>query len=461
MTDPRRALPSVAALLESDGMQTLLARAPRPVVTEAVRTVVQRVRSGDLAAPAEPEHWTLLVEREVDAIEMPSLRPLFNATGVVLHTNLGRAPLARQALDAIVRTASGGANLEYDLEKGTRGSRYVHCVSLICELTGADDAIVVNNCAAALVLSLNSIADGKNVIISRGELIEIGGSFRVPEIMAKSGAHLREVGTTNRTNVDDYRGALDDSTGALVKVHRSNFEQRGFVAEASVRELSAVSKERGVPLLYDFGSGLLISLDEYGLRGEPLARDGISDGADLVLMSGDKMLGGPQAGIIAGRRDAVAACRRNPLCRAFRVDKLTLAALEATLALYRDPQNAVRHVPALAMLTASQVAVRARADSLGARLLAHGVHSTVVESEATVGGGAFPGARIDSAALALDGDAVSLEQRLRAGATPILGRIERDQLLLDLRSIPATEDESFATALERALVTHTPTSALH
>ncbi|MEO7963473.1 MAG: L-seryl-tRNA(Sec) selenium transferase, partial [Gemmatimonadaceae bacterium] len=214
-----------------------------------------------------------------------------------------------------------------------------------------------------------------------------------------------------------------------------------------------------VPLLYDFGSGLLISLDAYGLRGEPLARDGISDGADLVLMSGDKMLGGPQAGIIAGRRDAVAACRRNPLCRALRVDKLTLAALEATLALYRDPESAVRHVPALAMLTASQAAVRARADSLGVRLLAHGVRSTIVESEATVGGGAFPGARINSAALAIEGDAVTLEERLRTSAAPIIGRIERDQLLLDLRSIPATEDESFATALERALVTHEPTSA--
>ncbi len=459
MSDPRRALPSVTALLESEGMRALFADASRAVVTDAVRHAIQEVRNGVRPLPNDAAEWRQRIAAVLEQIETPSLRPLFNATGVVLHTNLGRAPLATRAIDAIARSARGGANLEYDLEQGKRGSRYVHCVSLICELTGAEDAIVVNNCAAALVLALNTLAEQKDAIISRGELIEIGGSFRVPEIMGKSGARLREVGTTNRTNADDYRRALDASTGAIVKVHRSNFEQRGFVAEATLRDLAPIAQEAGVPLIYDFGSGLLVSLDAYGLTGEPLARDGVSDGADLVLMSGDKMLGGPQAGIIAGKREAVSRCRRNPLCRALRVDKLTLAALEATLAMYRDPRRAVREIPALAMLTASADDVRTRAESLGTGLDAHGIRSSIVATEATVGGGAFPGARIPSFALALEGDAITLERALRGGRTPIIGRIENDQLLLDVRSVPSAFDDELGDAIMHALaIRHAPTS---
>ena len=451
MTDARRTLPAIGALLAREGVVALGDGVPRVLVTEAARRAVADVREGRVHAPVDDTEWDARIADALRALQLPSLRPVYNATGVVLHTNLGRAPLAAAAIDAIARTAAGACNLEYDIASGRRGSRYTHCVALLCELTGAEDAIVVNNCAAALVLALNTFARDREAVISRGELVEIGGSFRVPEIMARSGAMLREVGTTNRTHVDDYRAALGAATGALVKVHRSNFEITGFVAEASVRDLAPVAAEQGVPLLFDFGSGLLVDLAAYGLSGEPLARDAVRDGATLTLMSGDKLLGGPQAGIIVGRADAVAACRRNPLCRALRVDKLTLAALEATLALYRDPERAVREVPALAMLTASADGVRARCESLGTDLRAAGVTCDVVPSNATVGGGAFPSARIPSWAVALAGDATVLDRQLRVAAEGVVGRIEHDRLLLDVRSVPTALDAAFRGALIGAL----------
>lgn len=451
MTDARRTLPAIGVLLAREGVVALGDGVPRVLVTEAARRVVADVRDGRAPAPVDDTEWEVRIADALRALQLPSLRPVYNATGVVLHTNLGRAPLAAAAIDAIARTAAGACNLEYDIASGRRGSRYTHCVALLCELTGAEDAIVVNNCAAALVLALNTFARDREAVISRGELVEIGGSFRVPEIMARSGAVLREVGTTNRTHVDDYRAALGAATGALVKVHRSNFEITGFVAEASVRDLAPVAAEQGVPLLFDFGSGLLVDLAAYGLSGEPLARDAVRDGATLTLMSGDKLLGGPQAGIIVGRADAVAACRRNPLCRALRVDKLTLAALDATLALYRDPERAVREVPALAMLTASAGGVRARCESLGTALRAAGVSCDVVPSDATVGGGAFPSARIPSWAVALAGDATVLDRQLRVAAEGVVGRIEHDRLLLDVRSVPTALDAAFRGALIGAL----------
>jgi len=451
VTDPRRALPSVGVLIESPELEPLLARAPRAVVADAVRSAIDAAREDPSATPANLDAWAAAVREQLALRERPSLRPLINATGVVLHTNLGRAPLAAAAVQAIADTAAGACNLEYDLERGERGSRYVHAVALLRELTGAEDAIVVNNCASALVLALNSLAAGREAIVSRGELIEIGGSFRVPDIMAKSGAALVEVGTTNRTHVADYREAVRESTGALVKVHRSNFELRGFVAEATLTELAPLARAHAIPLVFDFGSGLLLSLEEYGLRGEPTARDAVRDGATLVLMSGDKLLGGPQAGIIAGDATAVAACRKNPLARAVRVDKLTLAALEATLALYRDPPRAVREIPTLAMLTAPSDAVRARADAARDRLRTAEVRCDVIETEAGVGGGAFPTARIPSFAIALDGDAVALERRLRLGDHPVIGRIAQGRLILDLRSIPASQDDAFTRAVSAAL----------
>ena len=432
-------------------VQGLAEHAPRTLVADAVRAAVERVRQDPAAVPADSNGWLAMIRHELAEREQPSLRPVFNATGVVLHTNLGRAPLARVAVEAIARTATGFSNLEYDLDEGERGSRYVHCASLLCELTGAEDALVVNNGAAALVLALNTLANGRESIVSRGELIEIGGSFRVPDIMAKSGSVLREVGTTNRTHPDDYRGAIDAKTGAIVKVHRSNFEVRGFVAEASLRDLAPIAREAGLPLLMDLGSGLLLSLDAWGLRGEPTVGEAVRDGATLVVMSGDKLLGGPQAGILVGSRQAVDACRRNPLTRALRVDKLTLAALEATLSLYRDPERAVREVPVLGMMTASVDQLRARAERAATIIRAAGVPCDVVPSEAAVGGGAFPTARLESAAITFDANARDVERKLRTAAEPIIGRIIDGRLRLDLRSIAPEQDDAFAAAVVRAL----------
>jgi L-seryl-tRNA(Ser) seleniumtransferase len=449
MTDRRRGLPSVNTLLESEALRPLLGRAPRSVVANAVRETIDSARSASGPLPAGDGEWADAVAAALERATRPSLRPVINATGVVLHTNLGRAPLPRVAIDAIGRVASGFSNLEFDIDQGARGSRYVHCASILRELTGAGDALVVNNGAAALVLALNTVADGREVIVSRGELIEIGGSFRIPEIMAKSGARLVEVGTTNRTRIADYARAISPETGAIVKVHRSNFTLEGFVAEATVSELAELAREPGIPVLHDLGSGLLISLDEYGLRGEPTAGDALRDGATLVTMSGDKLLGGPQAGIVLGSGAHIAALRSNPLARSYRVDKLTLAALEATLTLYRDPPRALREIPALTQLTATVDELRARALQLAARLDARYV--SVVDSEASVGGGAFPTARIPSVALAFSRDVIDLEQRLRGGSPPVVARVAEGHVLVDVRTIRPEDEADLVTAIRAAL----------
>ena len=450
--DARRTLPSVNALLELGDVRHLLERAPRAAVVAAVRAALESARRGELL-PNNDDAWVAAIERALERVVRPSLRTVINATGVVLHTNLGRAPLAEVAIDAMTRIAGGYSNLEYDVDAGARGSRYAHCAALLCELTGAEDALVVNNGAAALVLALNTLANGRGAVISRGELVEIGGSFRIPEIMERSGARLIEVGTTNRTHLDDYERALDDATTAAVvmKVHRSNFTIEGFVAEATVADLRPIAAKAGVPIIHDLGSGLLIPLDALGLTGEPTARDALRDGATIVTMSGDKLLGGPQAGVIVGGRAAIAALRANPLARSYRVDKLTLAALEATLALYRDPERALREIPVLAMLGAPVDALRERAQRLRDALGPLTSHVHVVESEASVGGGAFPTARIPSIALALSGDATSLERRLRAGDPPVIGRLTDEKLLIDLRTVSASEDATLAAAIGAAL----------
>ena len=448
--DRRRAIPSVNALLAEPGVQELLRHSPRSAVTQAVRAVLERIRKNEAAPPARHE-LVELVSKEVTRRLDPSLRPLFNATGVVLHTNLGRALLARAAVDAIQRIAASYSNLEYDIEQGTRGSRYAHCAGLLAELTGAEDAMVVNNGAGALLLALNTLAEGKEVIVSRGELIEIGGNFRIPDIMAKSGAILREVGTTNRTHPEDYLQAIGERTGAIVKVHRSNFVVRGFTAEVGLEELKRIADSSGLPLLFDFGSGLLVSLERFGLRGEPIAAAATRAGVTLAVMSGDKLLGGPQAGLLFGRREAVAACRRNPLARALRVDKLTLAALEATLSLYREPERAIADVPVLAMLTAPAEAVRERALRCAALLEARRIACRVVPCRGSVGGGAFPDMEIESWAVSPEGDAVRMEEALRSGRPPVIGRVEAGRLLLDLRSVPPEQDSEFAAAVAAAL----------
>lgn len=449
MSDARRDLPSVNALLETATVHTLLDQHPRGVVLDAVRSAIDAARSAGEFHRTE-QQWMESIVSAVRQRTQPSLRRVINATGVVLHTNLGRAPLADVAIRAIGEVAQGFSNLEYDLDAGERGSRYSHCVALLRGLTGAEDALVVNNCAAAMVLALNALAQRKEVLVSRGELVEIGGSFRIPDIMARSGAKLVEVGTTNRTHDDDYRRAITPKTGAIVKVHRSNFSIEGFTAEVSVERLAFIAAEHGLPVIHDLGSGLMLALDGYGLRGEPTASIALASRPTLVLMSGDKLLGGPQAGIILGTGAAVAKLRKNPFARAMRVDKLTLSALEATLRLYLEPERALGEIPALAMLTAPVSEVEARAQAVARSLSEGGVAAQVAPSKASVGGGAFPTTEIPSCAIVLPATGAT-EEKLRHADPPVIGRISEGKLLLDLRSVLPREDLTLTRALLKAL----------
>ena len=435
MTDPRRQLPAVDALLAQPGVALLLAEHPRALVVKAVREAVDRARVSGGTAPAEG--WDVAVRAAVARLAVPSLVPVINATGVVLHTNLGRAPLAPAAIAALTRVAEGYAALEYDLGRGTRGSRHAHCRDLLVELTGATDALVVNNAAGAVLLALSALARCGDAIVSRGELVEIGGSFRIPDIMARSGALLVEVGTTNRTHKKDYEAALSDASRVLLKVHRSNFEVRGFTADVAVVELAELAHARGVACLYDLGSGLLLDLGKWGLSGEPTVREAVASGADVVAFSGDKLLGGPQAGILVGSEAAIAACRADPLARTVRADKLTLAALAATLALYRDPEAARREIPVLRMLTEDLESIRRRAEKLGREL---------IEGESEVGGGSFPGAKIKTWLVSV-GDA-SVAARLRANDPPIIARIADGRTLLDARTIFPNQIATVTAALK-------------
>lgn len=447
----RRDLPGVGTLLESPELAHLLAAAPRQTVTNAVRAAIARVRAGSQPRPRGAAGWSDLVSSELSSITRLSLRPVINATGVVLHTNLGRAPLAAAAIRAVQETAAGFCNLEYDLEAGERGSRYAHCVSLLQELTGCEDALIVNNCAAALILAVDTFARDREVVISRGELVEIGGSFRIPDIMRRGGARLVEIGTTNRTHIADYESAITTGTGAILKVHRSNFSISGFTAEVPADQLVTLGKDRGIPVVHDLGSGLLVALDDIGLRGEPTAADALRSGSDVVVFSGDKMLGGPQAGILLGSTGAIQAMRTSPLARALRVDKLTIAALGATLSLYRDPLEARREIPVLTMLTATTDSLRERAVKVAGALQAWGVECEVVASESPVGGGAFPSAVLQSSAVALRESAESADERLRGGSPAVVGRANEGRLLLDLRSVLLHEDELLVDTVGTAL----------
>jgi len=450
MSDARRDLPSVNSLLETSGVRSLLEQHPRRVVLDAVRSAVDAARNEGGAHRTE-QQWIESITSAVRQTTQSSLRRVINATGVVLHTNLGRAPLADAAIRAIEEVAAGFSNLEYDIETGQRGSRYSHCVGLLRQLTGAEDALVVNNCAAAMVLSLNALAQKKEVLVSRGELVEIGGSFRIPDIMARSGARLVEVGTTNRTHDDDYRRAITPKTGAIVKVHRSNFTIEGFTSEVSVERLAFIAAEHGLPVIHDLGSGLMLPLDAYGLTGEPTASTALASGATLVLMSGDKLLGGPQAGIILGPSSVVAKLRKNPFARAMRVDKLTLSALEATLRLYLEPARALKEIPVLAMLTESAVEIESRAQAVARTLRERGLAVQVTATKASVGGGAFPTAGIPSSAVVIAGNAGEAEEKLHHTEPPVIGRIADGKLLLDLRSVLAREDATLSRAVLKAL----------
>jgi L-seryl-tRNA(Ser) seleniumtransferase len=431
MTDPRRRLPSVDALLEGPGVAPLLAAHPRGLVVRAVRETVDAARAGGGTPPAEG--WDAAIQATVRRLAAPSLTPVINATGVVLHTNLGRAPLAAAAIAALTRVAAGYSALEYDLGRGARGSRHAHCRAVLVELTGAPDALVVNNAAGAVLLALSALARGGAAIVSRGELVEIGGAFRIPDIMARSGAQLVEVGTTNRTNRQDYEGALTAETRLLLKVHRSNFQVTGFTADVPAPEVAAVAHARNVPFLYDVGSGLLLDLAPWGLTGEPTVLHALASDADVVCFSGDKLLGGPQAGILLGSEAAIAACRADPIARAVRADKFTLAALEATLALYRDAETARREIPVLKMLTEDTEALKRRAEALKTGV---GNTAEVIEGESEVGGGSFPGTTLPTWLVAIRYPVPdTLVARLRGGEPPVIARIADHRVVLDPRTI--------------------------
>ena len=424
---PLRGLPSVDTLLGEELGADLVERHGRPATVEAIRAALAGARGRGVAdGPDE-----LLAEAARLLGRPPSLRPALNATGVIVHTNLGRAPLAAAAIERATAVAAGYSNLEYDLEAGTRGSRHSHLGAILAELTGAEDGMAVNNNAAAVMLTLAALAGGREVPISRGELIEIGDGFRIPEVLAQSGARLVEVGSTNRTRIGDYARALGPDTGAVLRVHQSNFRMVGFTEAPSLHELCALAAEHGVPVIDDLGSGQLIDLPD--LADEPTARSSVEAGATVVCFSGDKLLGGPQAGVIVGATEAVARVRRHPLARAVRIDKLSLAALEATLELYRDPARALREVPVLRAVAEPAAAVRERAERLAARL-----GGDVVATTARVGGGAVPLLEIESFACALDGGD-QLAAALRSADPPVVARVQEGRVLLDCRTL--TDEE--------------------
>jgi len=443
-TDALRQLPAVHALADAAGAH---GTAPRWALIAAARAAIARARAALVAGEAAVAIDAAAVARAATQLRQPSLRRVLNATGVVLHTNLGRAPLAPAALEAIADVAGGYANLEYDLEAGERGSRHGHVAALSASLCGAEAAVVVNNNAAATVLALAALASEREVVVSRGELVEIGGAFRVPEILALSRCRLVEVGTTNRTRLADYERAIGASTALLLKVHRSNFAMTGFTEEASAAELATLATARGLASMVDLGSGALLPQAEQralGLPAEPSVADTVASGVDLVCFSGDKLLGGPQAGILVGKAAVIARLRSHPLMRALRPDKLTLAALEATLGLYRD--GAWRQVPALAALATPLAQLEARARRLAAGLPAGA--GEVVPCMSTVGGGAMPIAALPSFAVALAGAADALDARLRAAPVPVIGRIVDGRLLLDVRTVTDAELAELAAAVQ-------------
>ena len=433
-----RELPSVVELASR------LVGVPHAQAVAAARAAIDAGRES-LRAGEPPGDLEAAARR----LARPHLRRVINATGVIVHTNLGRAPLPASALAAVASVAAGYSNLEYDLEAGARGSRQAHVASVLRELTGAEDAIVVNNCAGAVLLAAAALAGGRELVVSRGQLVEIGGSFRIPDVVAQSGARLVEVGTTNRTRASDYSSAIGPDTGALMRAHQSNFRTVGFVEEVEIEELCAL----GVPVIDDVGSGALATgVPE--LSDEPPVRRSVAAGCAVVCFSGDKLLGGPQAGLMVGTRSAIDACRRHPLARALRIDKLSLAAVEATLRLYRDPAAALREVPVLRMLVASDEELAARAEAMRAGLEAGGLDARVIRAGARVGGGALPLLELEGPVCAVDPGTISLDElrrRLRAGEPPVIGRARDGWLVLD----PRTLDDASAEAAVGAVLAAT------
>ena len=448
--DPRRGLPSVDSLLRLEEAEQLIERWGKEPVTQALREVLVGARAGAESGGLSLSPQELLAStRSRLRADRPSLRLVVNATGVLLHTNLGRAPLATEAARAAASLAEGYATLEYDLDLGRRGDRYDHCAALVSRLTGSEASLVVNNNAAAVSLAINTLAHGRDVVVSRGELVEIGGGFRIPEVIERSGGFLRAVGTTNRTRVDDYRRALTPSTGLLLKIHPSNYRVQGFVEEASLESLVEVGRAAGLPVMHDLGSGLLLD-EALPALPEPSVRASVAAGADIVTWSGDKLLGGPQAGIIHGYAELIERLRSNALVRAFRVDKMTLAALEATLRLYLSPERALGRVPVLRMLTesAEDVERRARA-ALGTLSPRAAGRVSIASMMSVIGGGSAPGFELASAGWIILGSAEHVAGSLRSHDPPVVGRIEADQSVLDFRTVLEGQERLVASAVER------------
>ena len=454
-----RSLPKVDELLKREDVAALDAVHGRTLTLEALREALDAtrtaVRAGEIAEvsadaiAADAAAWLALKARR-------SLRRVINATGIVVHTNLGRSPLAETAIEAVAEVARGYSTLEYDVPSGQRGSRHVHVEELICRLTGAEAAMAVNNNASAVLLGLAALARRKEAIVSRGQLVEIGGSFRIPDIMRESGAKMVEIGTTNKTHLRDYKNAITSRTGLMLKVHTSNYRVVGFTEEVSLEDLVALGAEHGIPVFEDQGSGVLIDLARFGLPGEPTIGAAVAAGADLVSASGDKLLGGPQGGILAGKREVIAKLKKHPLARAVRLDKMTLAALEVTLRLYLDERRLFAEVPTLRMLTMTQAELERRAGRLADAITstcgeAYDVATAADTSRA--GGGALPMKDIPTTVVTLtprQGSATSLEERLRLGEPAVIARIKDDRLLLDPRTLREDEDPEVASALARA-----------
>jgi L-seryl-tRNA(Ser) seleniumtransferase len=454
-----RELPGVDSLMELCAKADFFKDIPQAVIVNSIRSVIDDRRKAILSADLSINEKSLSSSQMVDAVKrsvskamMPNLRRTINATGVVVHTNLGRSVLAAEAVENLVVVASRYTNLEYDLSAGKRGSRYSSVEDLICETSGAEAAMVVNNNAGAVLLCLETIARDREVIVSRGELVEIGGSFRVPDVMAKSGSILKEVGTTNRTHLRDYQNAIGPKTGLLLKVHTSNYSVVGFTAEVSLRQLVDLGADRQLPVMEDLGSGTFIDFSKYGLLKEPTVQESVNAGADLITFSGDKLLGGPQAGIIVGKKKIVDQVKKNPLTRALRIDKLTLAALESTLRLYRDEEKAARLIPTLAMIMLPLQKVQKRARQLAAALKNIGdsrIDIQLIKSSSKTGGGALPLMDLPSLCVAVQFKGISpnnLEKRMRDNDPPIIGRIESDMFVMDPRTVQKDELSAIETA---------------
>lgn len=450
-----RKLPKVDKLLNDEELFDLGRELDYYTFAETIKKSVEIFREGILKNEIIDFSKEDVINKiiEIGSIsKLNSLRKVINGTGTIIHTNLGRSKFSERVIKNMSEVGFNYTNLEYDLENGRRGSRYAHLEELICKVTGAEAAIVVNNNAAAVILALNELAKGKETIVSRGELVEIGGSFRIPDIMKLSGSKLVEVGTTNRTYAGDYIGAINEETGLLLKVHTSNYKITGFVSNISPQELAKIGSEKGIITMEDIGSGVLIDFSKYGVTKEPTVQESIAAGVDIVTFSGDKLLGGPQGGIIVGKKDIIERLKKNQYMRAFRMDKISIAALEVTFKYYLDEREAIKNIPTLKMILENPQIVKERAEKLYSYLEKIGVKGTVIPTEAKIGGGSMPEETVLSYGVAFEGNANYLEEKFRKNILPIIGRIYEDRFVIDMKTLSNEEIEVVAQHIKRLYV---------